>query len=214
MVLWRRFPVHPAAPQLRRNDPITPEGAAITGLPRDRESLVAKPAAYHPTSQFLPDNANNIGHPLCGNRQSGILIKVNYFFHYLADPRSDRTEEEEGLIARIGTLPNRNESSSIVQDSEGGFYLDYDRTDGGRVIEVESNVSRHVLLHVCRRTIDKRDREGKINGTLRERERERISKEDRRKRLYLIFVGFVLRFATYSSEGSTARLAINQNFNR
>lgn len=23
----RRFPVHPAAPQLRRNDPITPEGA-------------------------------------------------------------------------------------------------------------------------------------------------------------------------------------------
>lgn len=45
---------------------------------------------------------------------------------------------------------------------------------------MESNVSRHVLLHVCR-TIDKRDREGKVNGTLRERERENIegrSKEE------------------------------------
>lgn len=55
---------------------------------------------------------------------------------------------------------------------------------------------------VLRWTIDKRDREGKVNGTLRERERERW----REGRGYLIFVGFVLLDSQLVPRKEDARL--------
>lgn len=114
MVLWGRREVSDSSSR----SPTATKRSNYTGRSRDNRpssrSRIAKPAAYHPTSQFLPDNANNIGHPLCGNRQSRILIKVNYFFHYLADPlRIGR--EEEGLIARIGTNETNRRSSFKIQ---------------------------------------------------------------------------------------------------
>lgn len=113
------------SPTATKRSNYTGRSAAITeaGLPLllGIGNRVGKAAAYHPTSQFLPDNANNIGHPLCGNRQSRILIKVNYFCDYLPDYSHPRIG---------GTGGDR--SASIVQDSKVGsrFALSRLRSDG------------------------------------------------------------------------------------